>query len=76
MNHNKLTGSSTRSNNILCFNSTVCPGFYQHRYFGFPLNVRDTPCDRSCKVTMKISEGAAPALTYTTLKYEREQHLH
>jgi hypothetical protein len=32
--------------------------FYKHRYFGFLLNVRDTPCDRSCKVTVKLMRGS------------------
>jgi hypothetical protein len=64
MNHNKLTGSSTRSNNILCFNSTVRPGFYQHRYFDFPLNVR-------CKGHTMRQE-----LQSDYEKYQREQHLH
>jgi hypothetical protein len=72
MNHNKLTGSSTRSSIVLCFNSTVRPGFYQPRYFNFPLNVRDTPCDGSSKVTMKNIRGGS---TCTDLHKSKILHL-
>jgi len=46
--------------------------FYQHRYFGFLLNVKDRPCDRSCKVTVKNIRGSS---TCTDLHKSKILHL-